>query len=190
MTPSDDRQEQTMPAKQTPKKHRPWRLILIVTALFIGVFFTQQALQGWSKDQVNWRYSFNQASAESNETNKPLLVVFTADWCPPCKQMKAWVYSNKNVADAIEAGFIPVKVDLTTEGLPDQNVAERYEVQSIPTMLTLTPAGTPIGRSVGYLNKEDFLNWLDTSSMRYATLKEDMQAQGHSIAEVETTPAR
>jgi len=178
-----------MPVKQKPKSGRPWRLVLIVTAIGNSLFFAHQALLGWSHDQVSWRYSFNQATVEATEAGKPLLVYFTADWCGPCKQMKAWVYSDQSVADAIEAGFVPIKIDLSTEGLPDQAIAERYDVQAIPTVITLTPDGQPISRSAGYLNKEQFLGWLDSASMRYVKLKEEDQARSQTIVEVDTTRA-
>jgi len=177
-----------MTAKQTPKTAQPWRWVLIVAILGVGVFFTKQALLGWSHDQVAWRYSLNQATDEANEAGKPILVYFSADWCGPCKQMKAWVYSNKDVADAIESGFVPVKVDLSDVGLPGQAIAERYNIQAIPSMISLTPAGKPISRSTGYLNKEQFLGWLDTSSTRYVKLKkEEAQDPGDAIAEVQST---
>ncbi len=171
MKPQGDH-KQPVPASTPKTQHRwPWRFILIITALATGVAFVSQARSGGGQDQVAWRYSYNQATIEADENAKPLFVVFTADWCGPCKQMKAWVYSDKHVADSIEAGFVPVKIDLTSEGLPDQRIADRYSVQAIPTIMTLTAAGKPISISTGYLSKAELLNWLDDASERYAKMK-------------------
>jgi protein disulfide-isomerase len=165
---------QPEPEVSTPrrsKKRLPWRFIalLVVLAGVIGV--VGQVRKNGGHDRVAWRYSYNQAVAEATETDKPILVYFTADWCGPCKQMKAWVFSDKSVADIIEAGFIPVRVDLSREGLPDQHLADRFGIQAIPTVLTLSSNGTLISVSAGYLNKAELLSWLENANERYAMIK-------------------
>ncbi len=188
MNPQGDH---TQPAaSNSPNTHRrwPWRFVLIIAALATGIAFVSQARSSGGHDQVKWRYSYNQASIEADENAKPLFVMFTADWCPPCKQMKAWVFSDSSIADSIEAGFVPVKIDLTSEGLPDQRIADRYGVQSIPTLMTLTADGKPISISTGYLSKDELLTWLDNATERYAELKSHA-ANDSATAYVEETQA-
>ncbi|MEZ6193368.1 MAG: thioredoxin family protein [Phycisphaerales bacterium] len=162
------------PEVSTPRRARkrlPWRFITLLVVL-AGVIAAAGQLRSFGgHDRVAWRYSYNQAVVESTETGKPILVLFTADWCAPCKQMKAWVFSDKSVAEIIEAGFIPVRVDLSRQGLPDQHLADRFGVQAIPTILTLTTSGTPISMSAGYLNKAELLSWLENANERYAMIK-------------------
>jgi thiol:disulfide interchange protein len=169
--PQGDPKTPANPTDPATASRWPWRFVLLVAVLFAAVVIAGQVRRGGGQDRVAWGNSFDQATVKATEASKPLLVLFTADWCPACKQLKAWVLSDQGVADAIEAGFVPIKVDLTEEGLPDRQVAERYGVQSIPTLLTLTPDGQTISRSLGYVDKAELLGWLDTATQRYAKLQ-------------------
>jgi thioredoxin 1 len=171
MTPQGNPTHPAANRSRTTQSRVPWRFIVVITVLAAGVALISYARNNSSHDRVAWRYSYNQANIEATDSDKPLLVYFTADWCGPCKQMKAWVYSDPAIAGSIEEGFVPVKVDLTSDGLPDQHLAERYGVQAIPTLLTLTSKGIPISMSSGYLTKEEFMNWLDNATERYVELK-------------------
>lgn len=165
---------QPKPQVSTPRRDRtrwPWRFILLLAVLAGGIAVMGQMRNGGGGGRVAWRHSYDQAVAESNETARPLLMFFTADWCPPCTQMKAWVFSDHGVAQTIEAGFIPVRVDLSREGLPDQFLADRYGVQAIPTILILTPDGRTISMSAGYLSKSELLTWLENAGDRYAAIR-------------------
>lgn len=178
---------QPEPQGSTPRRERsrlPWRFITLLVVLAGVIAVAGQIHNQGGSDRVAWRYSYNQGVVESNETGKPILVFFTADWCAPCQQMKAWVFSDKGVADIIEAGFIPVRVDLSSEGLPDQHLADRYGVQAIPTILTLSTAGTPISLSAGYLNKAELLSWLGNAKERYAAIVA-REAESSKTAQVE-----
>ena len=61
---------------------------------------------------------------QSKSTGKPALVLFTADWCPPCKQLKSETLSDAKVKVAIAASFTPVVVDLSDRDGPNNRVAQ------------------------------------------------------------------
>lgn len=186
-TPGDPTQfaESGTPA---PKKQWPWRFVLFITALAAGISFVAYAKDGSGSDRIKWRYSYNQAVIEAQDQDKPVLVYFTADWCGPCKQMKAWVFSDKSISEYIETAFVPVKVDLSEEGLPDQHLADKYNVTGIPTLLTLTTSGQPISISTGSLSKDQLMAWLDTATERYAELTRGL-AEDSATAFVEEAQA-
>ncbi|MEU3600670.1 thioredoxin domain-containing protein [Streptomyces sp. NPDC006798] len=71
----------------------------------------------------------------------PVLVKFTADWCPPCRMM---VPVLADIART-EAGRLKV-VELDVDHNPE--TARRYGVLSAPT-LTLFHGGEPVHSSVG-----------------------------------------
>ena len=74
-------------------------------------------------------------------TAGPLLVDFTARWCPPCKTMAPIL---DELAHERDGSLRIVKVDVDEQ----PEVAARYGVQSMPTFL-LFDAGEPVARLVG-----------------------------------------
>lgn len=179
---------QTTPQSDTPQEvtpqqtRRPWLFVLLLLALMAGIVMAGRVIQGNpGHDQVDWRASYNSAVVEARDSGKPLLVVFGADWCGPCQQMKAQVYSDMKVTDTIETGFVPVHVDMTSDGLADQELANRYSVQGYPTMLILDTNGDVISESLGSMPKSDFLIWLERADSRYDVLN-------NSAARVDESP--
>ncbi len=72
----------------------------------------------------------------------PMLVDFSAEWCPPCRQMKP-------VFQKLQTEF-EGKVDLVTVDVDDnRDLAERYNVTSIPTLVYISPSGKELYRTVG-----------------------------------------
>ena len=45
----------------------------------------------------HFEHDFDKAAAVAKKENKPLIVIFSASWCPPCQQMKKEVYPSKTV---------------------------------------------------------------------------------------------
>jgi thioredoxin len=70
----------------------------------------------------------------------PVLVDFTADWCPPCRVMEPVL--RELAADRPELKIVAVDVEAS------QLTAARHEVLSMPTFI-LFRAGAPVLRLVG-----------------------------------------
>ncbi|MEU3413356.1 MULTISPECIES: thioredoxin [unclassified Streptomyces] len=80
-------------------------------------------------------------AAEVLESELPVLVEFTADWCPPCRQM-APVLSSL----AAEEGERLKVVQLDVDHNPDTTNA--YKVLSMPTFMVFRD-GEPVKAMVG-----------------------------------------
>ena len=89
--------------------------------------------------------------------NKPGIVLFTADYCGPCKHRQRPTI-QKVIAhfgvDAIQ--FIMVDVDV----LPD--VANRWGVMSLPTTVMLDKSGQPVHINHGVTPRETLTHQLQT----------------------------
>ncbi|QXE34585.1 thioredoxin fold domain-containing protein [Streptomyces sp. GMY02] len=83
----------------------------------------------------------------------PVLVEFTADWCPPCRQL-APVLSA--VAEEEAARVKVVQLDVDTNPL----TTTRYGVLAMPTLI-LFRAGEPVKSMVGARPKRRLLQELD-----------------------------
>ncbi|MBP7146986.1 MAG: thioredoxin family protein [Acidobacteria bacterium] len=105
---------------------------------------------------VPWRTDFGAAIDEARESGKPVLVGFTAAWCPPCKVMKREVWPDPDVG-AAAAGYVPVLIDVDAPG--NAAVTRRYGVRGIPTILILDAEGRVL-REGGFMSRADMIEFL------------------------------
>jgi thioredoxin 1 len=90
--------------------------------------------------------------AEVLEADGPVLVDFTAAWCPPCRVMKPVL--AELAEERPDLRIVHIDVDA------EQQVAARYDVLSMPTFL-LFRAGEPVLRLVGSRPKRRLADELD-----------------------------
>ena len=108
---------------------------------------------------VEWRTDLDDALAEARQTGKPILVDFSADWCPPCVAMKHDVWPNPGVERALKRSYIPLLIDVDRNG----EVADRYGVGGIPTVLVLDAEGRVLRRAT-FLTARAMVDFLDASN--------------------------
>jgi protein disulfide-isomerase len=100
------------------------------------------------------------ATADARATGKPMLLFFTADWCPPCKSLKKNALSEPTVADAFNARTVPVYVDCTND-VPA--IGRELNIEGFPTLI-LVRNGKEVSRVVGALSTSELLAWLDKNA--------------------------
>jgi thiol-disulfide isomerase/thioredoxin len=105
----------------------------------------------------NWMTDFEKAREKSVETGKPVLVMFSASWCGPCKAMIANVYPTPEAKEALEA-FVPVYVDAEKE----VELASKNNIRAFPTFVCFDPQGKAIGEHIGGGSVDDFLTMLQS----------------------------
>ena len=80
------------------------------------------------------------------ESALPVLIEFTADWCPPCKMLAPIVHElARKYEGKLRVGL------LDSDANPD--VIQQYGVMGLPTLI-LFVAGSPVERIVGYVPRE------------------------------------
>lgn len=113
-------------------------------------------------DRVAW-VDESGAAGLARDSGKPMLLNFTASWCPPCRVMESRVYADEAVAKRMEEMTVPVKMDLSDRVniTPAHKRASRYGVSAIPTRIVVDARGKEIGRQVGYASAEELVGWLE-----------------------------
>jgi thiol-disulfide isomerase/thioredoxin len=91
-------------------------------------------------------------------SNKPVLLYWGAQWCPPCKQLKSAVF---NRPDFIEKSKLFVAVYLDGD-LPDaQKWGDEFRVTGYPTVVVFKPDRTEITRIAGNMDLSLYAGVLD-----------------------------
>lgn len=101
-----------------------------------------------------------EALAQAARERKPVLLYWTAAWCPPCHELKAHVFSRPEVI-ARSRAFVAVHLDGDTEGA--QKFGETWRVLGYPTAVVLRPDGTELTRVGGGMDLEAYAEALDVA---------------------------
>ncbi|MFA4015934.1 MAG: hypothetical protein RUDDFDWM_001035 [Candidatus Fervidibacterota bacterium] len=92
---------------------------------------------------------------------KPILVEFTAKWCPQCKKLERKVLLDSDVINELRR-FVCFRVDMTFWSASSNELARKYGVVGLPTILFITSSGEEARhlRIEGFVDKEELLERL------------------------------
>lgn len=148
-----------------------WLVTLVVSLAYAWHCFYVPA------NSVAWADSYEVAQQQAAESGKPVILFFTGEWCVPCRIMKRTVWADDEVTALVNAGFIPVEIDV------DQPEAAalrtQYGVGPTPSTVLLDPQGKVLQRRGGGIGKEEFLQMLTTPEIA-ADDERRATAWGHS----------
>ena len=127
-----------------------WFILFVVVALATVVFIARSRSTGGGDGQgiIPWQNDLTAAREQSAKSGKPVLLYFTAVWCPPCQKMKSSTWLDSKVAATIGGKYIPVMIDVDEQ----QPVAHEYGVQGIPRVEVLSANGDRRLITEGYLS--------------------------------------
>jgi thiol:disulfide interchange protein DsbD len=128
----------------------------------IGALLLFQNLQ---KEGITWQ-EYDADLIE--ETNKPVILDFYADWCIPCIELERQTYTDAEVITSTE-DFLLMKVDLTRyDSKQSEKLRKQYDIAGVPTVIFLDSDGNEIreARVVGFLGPEAFLKKVKTAKQQ------------------------
>lgn len=105
---------------------------------------------------ISWQYSLDAALKEAKNKQRPILIDFTAAWCPWCKKMDSQTYSDKKVND-LSLEFICVKVD----GDKNRDTVVKYGVRGFPATIFLNYEGAVDEKLAGFRGPVDFTKTME-----------------------------
>lgn len=120
------------------------------------LFFISIAMQA-NAEATQW-YSYEEGMLAAGAMEKPIIIDFYADWCPPCIAMEQGTYPDQRVVSELR-DFIAIKVD-TQKRIDIEN---KYGVTYYPTVVFLNSKGKEVSRHIGYLGPEEMVEEIKKS---------------------------
>jgi len=108
-----------------------------------------------TKAAFTWSHDFDAAVKQARASGKKVFIDFETTWCGPCKTMDEWIWTDADVAAALIAGYVGVKLD----GDIEKAHVKRFGVAGYPTMVIFDPtgAGTVVKKVSGYQSSAQVL---------------------------------
>lgn len=96
---------------------------------------------------------YDKAKKLSIDYDKKLVLVFGADWCPYCKDLKRDVKEIQGFSKYIVCFINTDK---------NKELVQKNKIRSLPTSIVFDTKDNELGRKTGY-KKQDYENWLDSN---------------------------
>lgn len=110
-----------------------------------------------TKAAFAWAHDLDSAVKQARASGKRVIIDFETTWCGPCKTMDEWIWTDAEVAAALHAGYVGVKLD----GDIEKAHVKRFEVTGYPTMVILDPATDKVVKKVsGYQSSVQVLTFI------------------------------
>ncbi len=127
-------------------------LLAVLSVILLPAFgFADDAGPAFSHD-------YKKALAKANSSKKPLILIFSASWCPPCQYMKKTVYPSNEV-QPFHDSFVWAYLD--ADARENGPVLAAYGASEIPHIEFLTAEGKSMGHITDAVAPEQFKGLLE-----------------------------
>ena len=116
---------------------------------------------------------YDEALDLSTDDGKPLLLDFSAQWCPPCQTLAADVLHAPQHEATLASLHLVV---LDADDPASWATKDRYAVGGYPTVIVTDPEGYELARLTGYPGQDAFLGWLAGAAAHKDTLGARLRA--------------
>lgn len=110
-------------------------------------------------ETIDWVSDYHLGIKQSVEKNRAAMLFFTADWCPPCVELKKHVFSDPKVVTASKA-LVNISIDVDAY----RNVMREYRVRGIPAIFFFTPQDRKLKKFDGLRSVKNLVKQMNTAA--------------------------
>lgn len=135
-------------------KHLAFILIVAVSCMIASCGNSSKSEKTDANEAVQLTKEEAQAKISDATSGKLTVIDFNATWCGPCRAF-APIFEEAQATFADSFEFKSIDID------NNQELAQKYNVEAIPCIVVLDAAGNEVARNVGFMEKEEFTNFLN-----------------------------
>lgn len=80
------------------------------------------------------------------------IMMFSANWCGPCKMLKPIVKRVEEATDSLNVRYIDVD--------EEKSLSASYNIRGIPTLLQVDDEGKVLSTKIGAISEKELKTWL------------------------------
>ena len=154
-----------------------WCALGVVLALIAGQKHLSAA-EPAPAGEIQWQRDLQSAHRESLRLNRPVLIVFGAEWCHFCTKLEKESLGHPQIAQYINQTYIPVHLNFDEA----QREAGILDVKAIPCVVALTPQAELVGRLDGFASPQKVGEMLTEANRLQQRLQQARSTQTASRA--------
>jgi CubicO group peptidase (beta-lactamase class C family)/thioredoxin-related protein len=145
------------------KKTHPFWQFFWLTFLVVSLWYAWYSFYAPS-NAITWTNDIESARNLANNSDKNIMIFFTAEWCSPCRIMKRQVFADSEVMKTMDAKVVPVEIDIDDPSAVA--LVKQYNIGATPTTIFINPEGKVMDYAVGKVDKAIFLQILEKISLQ------------------------
>lgn len=135
------------------KTSKPWGGIVLSLIIIGLIAFYITIFKPTTLNESIFKSDVVTARKTATQSDKAVMMIFSASWCGPCIQMKKETWSDPQVVDLLDQSVVPVYVDTDTD--QGRKWANDYGVASLPTIIVSRPDGKVLQWHTGYMSNAE-----------------------------------
>ncbi len=131
--------------------------------------------KGYQSDTgIKWHKDLDTAHKAALKSNKPVFIVFDAEWCTFCRKLEKETLSDPRMVRYLNEAFEPLHLDFDK----DRKLADILKVKSIPCTVVISSEADLLARQVGYSKVPSYHSMLEKARKLQAVIRHIEYAKG------------
>jgi len=139
-------------------------ILIIFMIVTIGCSKKDTQDRSEAATEIHWITDMDKAIETAEKQDKPLMIDFMAEWCPPCQKMEKTTFNQPNVIRKTGA-FITLRIDVDKQA----EIANKYKCNAskyggigIPNILFMDHKENRLKHIIGYQDPERLMAVMDS----------------------------